>query len=110
MLSDLITRPCTLNRATGTKTKDRYGNKRAASETVETVCELQQRRRTEDPEQGELSDTVWDLFLPAGTELTTADSVTVDGVTYQLVGDPWPVRNPATQQDSHVEATVRRAQ
>lgn len=109
MLSNLLNRACTVKRPTGSETEDKYGKKRNALQETETVCDLQQSRRDEQDDQGELSDTVWNLYLPAGTELTTADKVEVDGVDYEVVGDPWPARNPRTQLESHVEATVRRA-
>lgn len=89
---------------------DVYGNADATATetTVETVGELQQRQRNEPGDQGELSDTHWLLILPAGTALGTADTVTVGDDDYEVVGDPWPVHNPRTGEEHHLEATLRR--
>lgn len=79
------------------------------TETLVTVLgELQQARRDEPAAAGELSDTRWVLFLPAGTDVATGDAVIADGQLYELVGDPWQARNPRTQQPSHIECSVRR--
>jgi hypothetical protein len=107
-LSELINRDCSITRRTASGSTDDYGNEVATETTVDTVCELQQRNRSEPDAAGEFSDADWMLILPAGTEITTADTVTVDGQDYEVVGDPWPARNPRTREPSHVEATVRR--
>lgn len=111
MISDLITRPCTLRLRSESGTEDDYGNDIPTETEVDTVCELQKeiRRSSEEPGgQGELSDTLWSLFLPAGTQIDTGDAVEVDGALYEMVGSPWPVRHPLTGVESHVEASVRR--
>ena len=75
---------------------------------VETVGELQQTQRTEPGDAGETSDTRWLLVLPAGTVVNTGDAVIVDGEVYEVVGAPWPARNPRLGVASHIEASVRR--
>lgn len=110
MLSALINRPATLVIRVDSGEVDDYGNAVLSETTVETVAELQQRRRDEPEGQGETSETDWVLFLPAGTALTTADTVTVEPLgTFEVVGDPWPARNPRTRVESHVECSVRKA-
>jgi hypothetical protein len=105
----LLTRPCTLHRTTSGETVDEYGNAVEIVEDVAVLCELQPRSRKEPDAQGELSQTDWLLILPAGTEVSTADTVTVDGETFEMVGDSGPWRNPRTGVASHVEASVRKA-
>lgn len=107
-LVTLLNRPCLLVQRSASGDLDRFGNPKRDETTVATVCELQQQRRTEAGDAGELSDTTWALFLPAGTDVTTADTVIVDGQEYELVGEPWDARNPRTQVMSHIEATCRR--
>lgn len=110
-LSQLLNRPITITRRSPSGEKDEYGNDVPDETLVETVGELQQRQTQGNDEpagQGELSDTQWLLILPAGTAIRTGDSVTVDGEVYELVGDPWHVRNPRTRTESHVECAVRR--
>lgn len=108
MLSTLINRPCVITRRLSTGSEDDYGNLIPDESTIETVCELQQKQRTEPAGQGELSDTQWTLFLLPGDTLRTGDVVTVDDEDYEVVGEPWQARNPRTQLLSHVEATLRR--
>lgn len=76
--------------------------------TTQVLGELQQTQRSEPVAEGELSVTTWLLVLPAGTVIGTGDAVIVDGGRYEVVGNPWPVRNPRTQLPSHVEATLRK--
>lgn len=107
-IASLINRPATLIRRSDSGKTDAFGNPVPTVTETEVLCELQQRRRDEPENQAELSDTLWSLFLPAGTELDTGDAIVVDGDEYALVGAPWDARNPRTQQVSHIEATVRR--
>lgn len=108
MLSTLISRPCTITRRSSSGDLDDYGNETTTEDVVETVCELQQRQRSEPGDQAEFSDTNWVLFLLPDEAIDTSDVVTVDGHVFEMVGDPWVVRNPRTGVDSHIEATVRR--
>lgn len=86
-----------------------YSDTAEAESAVESVCEVQQRRRNEDADQGETSDSDWLGIFPAGTSLDTAAAVIVEDLgTFELVGAPWPVRNPRTQKESHLEATLNR--
>lgn len=78
------------------------------TDEVATVCELQQERRQEKDQQGELSDTQWVAYFLPGEDLSTADALIVDGQEFELVGDPWQARSPRTQEVSHVEVTLRR--
>lgn len=107
MLSQLLNRPCIIVRTLETGTTDDYGNLVPDEDAIDTVCELQQQGRSEPTD--DLSVTNWLLILPPGTRLRTDDYVIVDSERYELVGDPWVVRSPRTQQEAHVEATVKRA-
>jgi hypothetical protein len=111
MITKLLNIPCTISQPSSDDDgpTDVYGNPTGGDPTVtETVCELQQQRRTEPDADGELSDTTWLLVLPAGTQLDTAATVIVNDTAYEVVGDPWPARNPRTRREHHIEATVRR--
>jgi hypothetical protein len=87
-------------------TIDEFGGEIADEVLIETVGELQQRKR--DEAQGQLSQTDWLLILPAGTEIDTGDGVLVDGLIFEVTGAPWEARNPRTMVASHIEATLRR--
>lgn len=111
-LASLINRRCqVVRRLPGTDT-DPYGRQIPREEIVDTLCEFQRVvRRTVDEEAGgygELSDTLWQVFFLPGFELRTGDALIVDGISYELVSDPWEARNPRTRQVTHIEAVVRR--
>jgi hypothetical protein len=108
MLTDLLNRPITIVSRTDGDATDEYGNEIPDEAMTSTVGELQQERRDEPGASGETSDTRWLLVVPAGTVINTGDAVIVDNEVYEVVGAPWPARNPRTGTTSHVEASLRR--
>lgn len=108
MLSTLLNRPCTIWSRSASGDLDELGDAIDNETATQTVCELQQRQRTEPRSESDLSDTGWLLILPAGTAVDTSDRVEVDGHVFEVIGDPWVARNPQTQTVSHIEATLRR--
>lgn len=104
-LAQLLNRSCTITHRVAGATRDEYGNNVPDETTTSTVCELQQRQRTETPD-GTIARASWLLVLPADTEIASGDTVTVGTVAYEVDGDPWTARNPRTGDDSHIEATV----
>lgn len=108
MLTDLLNRPVTIVTRTDGDAEDEYGNAVPDESMTTTLGELQQERRDEPNTAGETSDSRWLLILPAGTVINTGDAVIVDSEVYEVVGAPWPARNPRTGVVSHVEATLRR--
>lgn len=108
MLTDLLNLPVTLVQRDESGDADERGNDIPTETLVETVGELQQRRRREPDDAGELSDADWLLILPADTTIRTGDGVIANGQHFEVVGDPWLARNPRTRAASHVEATLRR--
>lgn len=119
MFADLLNRECVITQRSFDGAEDRDGNITATVTTATTVCELQQQHRAETvgtrnqgapPDRGEVAVSDWLLIVPAGTDLRHVDSVTVDGETFELIGEPWAARNPRTATESHIEATVRRSQ
>lgn len=111
-VATLLSVPCELVRRSPS-TPDEYGDPTWAETAAETVCELQQESAVEANGQA-VEDTTWRLFLPPGAaspeEPRGWDAVRVSGVTYELDGDTWAVRNPRTGGVSHVEARVRRVE
>lgn len=107
-LTMLINRPCVIAHRVPSDTTDDYGNEIPGESLTSTVCEIQQRQRSEPADQGETSDTEWVVFLLPAEDLHTGDRVIVDGESYEITGDPWRARNPRTQAESHIEATARR--
>ena len=106
LTDDMLTRPCTITQRTESGTTDRRGNAVKDETTVDTVCELQQDDHAEQTAGGIVAPSTWTLILPAGTEIAVDDSVTVDGRIYEVRGEPWQARDPATGAVDHIEATV----
>lgn len=115
----LMTLTATITRTTtpvGAATDD-YGNPIPVETTFSAACELQQVTRSEDTVDSDQQAHDWNLYLaPTGTaddvivetELDGSDRVAVAGVPYEVIGPPWPVRNPRTGALIMIEARVRR--
>jgi hypothetical protein len=107
----LMRTPCTVLRRAVTG-EDEFGDSIKGSTKVETRCSLQLGGgvgggRLEHVDHGEISDEIWALYLPIGTEIDTGDAVIGNGKKYELVGDPWNAEE-GSRAMWHVEATVRR--
>ena len=101
--------PCVVTSRSASEDTDELGNEKPGESSVETVCYVEQKRRDEDERGGEVSQTEWLGLFPTGTALDTAAAVWVEDLgTFELVGAPWPVKNPRTQVVSHLEATLSR--
>lgn len=93
---------------------DEYGNPIPTETTITVACELQQASRSEQTVDANWQIGDWNLYLAPTdsdgneTELDGSDTVTVDGVPYEVVGPPWPARNPRTGVLSHIEARLRK--
>ena len=106
MLSQLINRDCTILRRSASGSEDDYGNEIQTDHVEQTVVEIQQRVRKEHDDA--VADTDWIGFFLPGEDVQSGDAIVLDGHKFEVVGDPWPVRNPRTQAESHVEAGLRR--
>jgi hypothetical protein len=118
VIERLINRPCVLERDPESEEAEERDDWAEPSEApdlgspiqVETVCELQQRRREEPGEHGEMSDTDWVAYFKPDEDVSTASRLIVDDEVYEFVGDPERKRDPFTRRFSHIEASLRRAQ
>ena len=110
LAGSLINRPCTLIRRDATGATDARGNPVIETTELETLCEIQQERRDESTDTGVVSVTVWKAFFPPGLDVAPGDQIVVtdDGRAYEVDGEPWDARNPRTQVQSHIEATLKR--
>lgn len=97
---------------------DEYGNPGTIETEITAACELQQVTRLEGSVDSGRQAEDWVVFVdPMGedeggylieVELEGSDRVEIDGRTYELIGPPWPVRNPRTGVVTHIEAQARR--
>lgn len=109
MLSNLINRQCWLIRRSDEGERDDHGNEIPTEVIIETVCELQQVRRTELGVDDEIPSGEWTAFLLPDEDVDSDDAIAVVGIgEFEIVGDPWKVRNPLAKADSHVEVSLRR--
>lgn len=106
MLGDMINRPCTVHVRADDGERDEHNNPVRNDSTRETVCELQQRSRSELSGQTEVSATEWVAFFHAGEELDRAFQLEVDGQIFEFDGAPWPAWNSRTQKIAHIEASL----
>lgn len=101
----LLTERATITSRNPTGARDGDGNVITVNASRTTDCYHEQTARDEqDPVVGQ----TWNLFLPADDPLTASDSVTIDGVAFEVIGAPWQTYNPRTLQNGLVEATLRR--
>ncbi len=110
-LAQMVNRPCVIRRMISTGERDDLGNETTKAVEVETVCDLQQPQgasfRSES--DNEVSDTRWTLYLPPDVTIGLGDTVEVEEEgEFEVYGEPWRARNPATQQISHIEVALRR--
>lgn len=98
---------CTVVSQVDTEEKDRYGDPVTESVEVETRCALQQFQREEHQQAGEVSDALWNLYLPFGTVIGSSAVIRTDGRDYEVTGEPWQARE-GSRSMWHVEALVRR--
>jgi hypothetical protein len=106
MVTELINRTCQVVRRSASETTDAYGNEILGESIVETVCEIQQQRTGEQDDA--VAQTDWVGFFLPGESLDSGDAVLLDMSEFEVIGDPWPVRDPFTQTESHVEARLKR--
>lgn len=105
-LATLMGRPCIIVRRQLSGEEDRYGNLIPSEATDASTCEIQQQERSEAAE-GSIGETLWRAFFPIDTNLQAEDAVIVDGLEYEVVGDPWNADSGSTAVH-HMEADLRR--
>lgn len=106
-LANYLNQSCTITSRATAATTDRYGNPDVTTTTASTVCYCEQRNATEDTANTDQQSQEWKVLLPAGTAVDGHDLITVGSLVLEVIGPPWPARNPRTQSVSHVECTAR---
>jgi hypothetical protein len=89
---------------------DEFGDPTDSTSSATFLGYLYQRVRGEDTSGRVIqSEELGLVLVPEARDAINGNSrVTVDGVTYELDGPPWPAFNPRTGEVEHVEATLRR--
>ena len=108
-IADLISQQCVIYRTSETATRDSYGRPRSTATATSTVWAVQQQRATEPDQGGEMSDAYWQAFFLPTEAIDSSDTVyDADLGTFEVVGEPWPVKRHTTGTVHHIEATMRR--
>lgn len=108
----LLTDTCTITRVTADGPPDGHGNPTETTTTATAKCWLYRdtftRTGGERQVQGDQQIEEFTLILEASAFVDGNDRVTVNGVTFEVVGPPWRAENPRTRVIDHVEAVLRR--
>ncbi len=87
---------------------DTFGDITKTESTTDAICELQPLPGRSEVEGGNLTETLFNLYLSGMVALNADDAVIIDSETYELVGDSAPRRDPQTQQVLYTKAVVKR--
>jgi hypothetical protein len=86
--------------------EDKYGNTTYTAVTAGPYkCRLEQTTTTEMTQDRETVITRYRMFMLAGPDLRAADTVQIDGKTYEVDGDP--VVRDGMHAAHHIEATLK---
>lgn len=108
MIADrLLNLPGTLTRVTFDGAADDYNTPTETTETASVRCWHEQVARSEDTVSTNQQAETHRLYFRRCDDPTGWDRLTVSGLTFQIVGPPWPARNPRTCDVSHWEAHGR---
>lgn len=91
--------------------KDEYGDPEGTgSDTTLDGCIVAPRTSVDVVERGRQGVVVGlTLYAPFGTDLVHTDRVKVDGVLYDLDGEPGPWKSPFNGWEAGVEVALKRA-
>jgi hypothetical protein len=108
-MSPRFTRPATLLRTVDGTERDPNTNRpvRTVQRVPITISAPQPRPSTETTTDGGAQRQTWDLFVWTDTEITGSDRVEIDGLVYELDGDPGVFR--VGRCFDHQEALISRA-
>lgn len=92
---------------------DQYGDPIPGTTTVTAMPEaFVAPRTTEDVDDRGRTGVIvgLTLFAPYSTDLTYTDQIEVDGVLYDIEGEPGRWKNPFTGWEAGIQAALTRAQ
>jgi hypothetical protein len=85
---------------------DEYGDHPIAVLTVtDERCYLTQSTRAEE---GDVETERWQVYFLPWTDIDANDTVDVDGMALEVIGNPWKVIDPVTGYRTHIECTAVR--
>lgn len=111
LLDRLLTAPCVVHlRSEGPP--DDYGAPVITETLIDTRCYVEQAGASERTAEPQWTTQDYRLVLRTGdgASLDGWDRVDVAGMTLEVTGGPWPVRDPHNNAVHHVEVRARRAE
>lgn len=107
-LASICTRPVTIIHRARQAGAEAYGDDALVEVGREATRAHLHLRTSDEPNPGEQSDIAnrWAMTMPPGLALGPDDLVEVDGITYELAGDPFPAWHPPTQRTHHYEVAL----
>lgn len=104
----LLTETATITARSPSGARDSYGNVTLTAISRTADCYHEQNTADENTVGGDIREETWTLYVPTGDPLTSTDSVSVNGQSFEVIGQPWQTWNPRTSANGHVRATLRR--
>lgn len=104
----LMTQTATITHVADTGSPDPYGNPAEVTTVTSSPCFLSFTPGTENTDETVQVQTPT-IFLPSDVAVDGGDRVAVDGVTYEIDGVPAVHYNPRQHRNTHIQATVKRA-
>lgn len=88
--------------------RDGYGRRSQSTATTTVSGRIGQAQTSETTGDRDTVASRFTLYLEPDAVISRADRVTVDGVSYEVDGDPWPVMGASTVH--HLEVPLRRVE
>lgn len=113
IVDNLMTHPASITRKARTGSLDAHGVPLIEDIAgMTTVCYLSQggqvgSQRSEVTAGREAEEESFVAFFPADVQVDGTDTVTIDGVSYEVIGPSWFARDPLTDTVDHAEANLR---
>lgn len=107
-VSEYLTQTGTVELRNPGPATDVFGDNVAVPTSASFACWLYQTARAENTDGEDTQEETWTLILePAAAGVVDGSSaITVDDVTYEFTGPPWPAKSPV-DGIVFVEATVK---
>lgn len=103
----MVTVPHTITATVTPQTEDAFGNRTPGTPISVSGCVAWPGLSTETTPGGDTVTTDLNLLMPDGTSVTATDRVTVDGVVYEVVGQPAVWLSPLTGFSAGIQVQLR---
>jgi hypothetical protein len=106
-LRSLCTRPVVLVRRERVQSTEPYGDDELHDvERVDLLAQVHQRTTSETLVEQDTTSAGWVAMIPEGVSIGRDDVIEVDGVPFQIEGEPYHVWHPPTRSFHHWELSL----